>query len=100
MQRRIGDVTQRIDDRRRVHPEGDKHAEEVREVAVFGRKRRDDQSEAQGEALDQKEEHREEEDIPVRVQVHTFEYKEEIDDDEGRELKREAEHLRDNYRDG
>ena len=99
MQRRIRDITERIDDRRSVHPKRYKDTEEVRQVAVFGRERRDDQSETQGEALDQKEEHREEEDVPVRVQVHSFEHKEEIDDNKGRELQREAEHLRDDYRD-
>ena len=99
MQRRIRDITERIDDRRSVHPEGDKHAEEVRQIAVFGRERRDDQSETQGEALNQEYEHREKEQVPVGVQIHTFEDKEEIDDDEGRELQRETKHLRDNYRD-
>ena len=98
MQRRIGHITQGIDDRRSVHPEGDKDAEEVRQVTVFGRERRDDQSETQGEALNQEYEHREKEQVPVGVQVHSFEHKEEINDDEGQELQRETKHLRDNYR--
>ena len=44
MQRRIRHITERIDDRRCVHPEGDKDAEEVRQVTVLGRERRNDQA--------------------------------------------------------
>ena len=94
MERGVGDITERIDDRGGVHPEGDKDREEVREVLVLRRERGDDESESECEGLDHEYKHREEEQIGVRTEVHAPEDKEEVDDDEGSQLEREAEELR------
>ena len=59
MQRRIRHVTQRINDRRRIHPEGNEHAEEIYQVTILGRQRRDDQAQAQGQALNHQHQDRE-----------------------------------------
>ena len=100
MQGRISDITKRIDDRRSVHPERNEDTEEIRQVAVFGGKRRNNESEAQRQALDHKDEHREEKQIPVRMQRYPAEDKEQIDDNKRTELQRETEHLGYHHRDG
>ena len=100
VQRRISDITERIDNRCGVHPERNKDAEEIRQITVFGGQRRDNESESQGYALDECYQHREKEDIPVRAQMNTLENKEQIDDDKRTELQRETEHLGYHHRDG
>ena len=87
----FGYLAERIDDRRSVHPEGDEDAEEIDEVAVLGGKRRDDESQAQRDALQRQHDDREEAEVPVGMQVRSFDRKEDIDEDEGSELDGEAE---------
>ena len=99
MERRIGDLAERIDDRRSVHPEGDEDTEEIGQVTVFGRQGRDDESESERQDLNGHQHHREEQQIPRRLQAHPFDHKEDIDADESKELQREAEEFRYDLRD-
>ena len=44
MECRVSDIAKGIDDRRSVHPEGDKDAEEINQILIFGGERRNDES--------------------------------------------------------
>ena len=97
MQRLVRDITQGIDNRRGVHPERDEDTEEINQVAVFGGQGGDNQSQAQRQALHNENDDGEEEQIPVRAEVHAFEDKEDIDDDKRAQLQREAEEPGDDH---
>ena len=86
-------LTQRINDRRSVHPELDQEGEEDLEVAVFGGHRGDDGAEAQGQARRHGDQHREQQGVPgeMRVAGRVDEVVDQIDDQEKSELDAEAE---------
>ena len=86
MQSRVFNITERIDNRRGVHPQRDEDAEEIDQVAVFGSQRRDDKPQAQRQALHDENDDREEQQVPVRAEMHAFEDKEDIDDDKRAQL--------------
>ena len=99
MQRGISDITERIDNRRCVHPEADEDTEEIDQVAVLGGHRRDDKAQAHCQAGHHQHQDREEQEVPVRHQMDTLDQgKEEIDQHEHTELDREAEQARDTDR--
>ena len=98
MQRRISHITQRIHDRRRVHPQRHKHPEEIRQVPVFGCRRGDDQSEAQRQTLHHHHQNGEQQQIPVRVQMHALDDVQHIYEHKRDQLQAKAEHLRDYLR--
>ena len=91
MERGVRDITERINDRRCVHPEGNEDTEEIGQVTILGGQGRDDESQTQRQTLNHQNQHGEQEEIPVRTQVYPFEDKEQIHDHERTELEREAE---------
>ena len=84
-------LTKRIDDRRGVHPKGDEDTEEVHQITVLGGKRRDDETQTECYSLQRQHNNGEEKEISVRLQVSTFEDKEQVHEDERSELDRETE---------
>ena len=96
----VRDITERINDRRCVHPERYEDTEEIGQVTILGSQGRDDESQAQRQTLNHQNQHREQKEVPVRTQVYSFEDKEQIHDHEGTELERETEEFgrHDRYR--
>ena len=96
----VRDRTERINDRRSVHPEGNEDTEEIGQVTILGGQGRDDESQTQRQTLDHQNKHREQKEVPVRTQVYPFEDKEQIHDHERTELERETEEFgrHDRYR--
>ena len=98
MQRRVRHVTQRIDDRCSIHPKGHEDREEIRQVAVFGGERRDDQPQPESQQLNHHQQHGEKKQVPVGAQMYAFAYEKQIDEHECTELQREAEQLGQHHR--
>ena len=61
------DHVDRVDDGRRVHPEVDAEADQVVQIAVFGRQRRDDDAAAEAEKRHVQQQQRQIEDVPGDV---------------------------------
>ena len=91
-------LAERIDDRRRIHPELDQEGEQDLEVAVLGREGGNDSAESESQSRNHQDENGEQKGEPVQMRRAGRVDKEvdDVDDDEESELDSEPEKVTDN----
>lgn len=86
MQGGIGDITERINNRRGVQPQADKGAKEIDQIAVLGGHAGNDESQTECDAHEAEQDDREEEQIEVRYQMHAPQHEEQVHNHKGSQL--------------